>query len=213
VPDPFQLPLNFEMAAVFLFAVTGALLAIEKRYDVVGVFVLASLSAVGGGLVRDSFFLQRGAPLVLQDERYIYMISFATLLCLVVGSQLNRFRVIFLLADALGLGTYAVVGTEHALAAGLPVVPAALVGLANAVGGGVLRDVLTGQQALLLQPGEFYVLAAAVGTHVFLGLRLWAGMPSTEAALWAIGTTFVIRIAAITFNWRTRPVQPLLGRQ
>ena len=211
MPDQFQLPLRFELTAVFLFAVTGALLAIEKRYDVVGVFVLALLSAVGGGLVRDSFFLQRGAPLVLQDERYIYVIALATLLCLTLGTHLNRFRYIFLLADALGLGIYAVVGTEHALAAGLPMIPAGFVGLANAVGGGALRDVLTGKETLLFQPGEFYVLAAAIGTSVFIGLRLWTETSSAEAAWWSIATTFLIRLAATTFNWKTRAVRPLLG--
>lgn len=213
MPDQFQLPLRFELTAVFLFAVTGALLAIEKRYDVVGVFVLALLSAVGGGLVRDSFFLQRGAPLVLQDERYIYVIALATLLCLTLGSHLNRFRFIFLLADALGLGIYAVVGTEHALAAGLPVVPAGFVGLANAVGGSALRDVLSGKETLLFQPGEFYVMAAAIGTAVFIGLRLWTPASSAEAAWWSIATTFLIRVAATTFNWKTRAATPLLGRQ
>ena len=78
--------MGFELAAVFLFAVTGALLAIEQRYDFVGVFLLALLSAVGGGLVRDAFFLPQGPPLMLQDERYLYSVSLAALVCLVFGT-------------------------------------------------------------------------------------------------------------------------------
>lgn len=209
--DPLQLPMRFELTAVFLFAVTGALLAVGKGYDVVGVFALATFSAVGGGIVRDSFFLQQGTPLVLQDERYLYVIALATLVCLIVGAHLNRFRYVFLLADALGLGIYAVVGTQKALDAGLHFVPAGFVGLANAIGGSILRDVLTGEERLLFKPGEFYVLAALVGTSVFVVLRIWTGTPPAEAAWWSIGTTFLIRLASIKFNWKTRAARPLLG--
>ena len=205
--------MQFEFAAVFLFAVTGALRAIENRYDVVGVFMLALLSAIGGGLVRDGFFLTEGAPLVLQDERYIYVVGIATLVCLIVGEPLNRFRPVFLLVDALGLGIYAVVGTQRALSVGLHFAPAAFVGLASAIGGGVLRDVLTAKETLLFKPGEFYVLAAATGIAVFLLLLIGAHMPAPEAAGWSIGTTFVMRLASVTFNWQTKEARPLLGHQ
>ena len=208
--DHFELPIAFELSAVFLFAVTGALLALHHHYDVVGVFVLALLSAVGGGLVRDAFFLQRGVPLVLQDERYLYVVALATVVCLIAGTFLTRFKPVFLLADALGLGIYAVVGTQYALDFGLHVVPAGFVGLANAIGGGVLRDVLTGKETLLFQPGEFYVLAAVCGIVVFAAL-IALGTPAQSAAGWSIGTTFSIRLASVYFSWKTRAAQPLLG--
>jgi uncharacterized membrane protein YeiH len=211
--DHFQLPVAFEFSAVFLLAITGALLAIEDHYDVVGVFVLALLTAVGGGLLRDTFFLQRGVPLVLQDERYFYAVALATTVCLIVGAGLNRLTYVFLLADALGLGIYAVVGTQHALDFGLHFVPAGVVGLANAVGGGVLRDVLTGKETLLFRPGEFYILAAVGGTAVFLALLLWAGVPAQQAAGWSIATTVLIRLAAVSFNWKTRAARPLLSHR
>jgi uncharacterized membrane protein YeiH len=211
--DQFQLPMGFELTAVFLFAVTGALRALENRYDIVGVFVLALLAAVGGGLLRDVFFLQQGVPLVLQDERYLYAVGAATVLCLIVGAHLNRFRQVFLLADALGLGIYDVVGTQRALDMGLHFVPAGFVGLANAVGGGVLRDVLIGSGTLVFQPGEFYVLAAAVGTAVFIALLLAAGIGAREAAGWSITTTFLLRLGAVAFNWKTRAAKPLLGQR
>jgi uncharacterized membrane protein YeiH len=212
ITGQFHLPIGFELAAVFLFAMSGALLAIENRYDVVGVFVLALLSAVGGGLVRDGVLLPQGPPLVLQDQRYLYAVSAAALLCLIVGTHLSRFRQVFLLVDALGLGIYAVVGTQRALDFGFHFLPAAFVGLANAVGGGVLRDVLTGKETLLFKPGEFYILAAAAGTAVFLGfIYLWP-LPAPEAAGWSIVTTFLFRLAAVSFHWQTSAATPLLGR-
>ena len=212
VTAQFQLPIQFELAAVFLFAMTGALLAIEQRYDYVGVFVLALISAVGGGLVRDAFFLPQGPPLVLKDARYMYAVAAAALICLIFGTHLNRFRQVFLLVDALGLGIYAVVGTERALGFGLEALPAAFVGLASAVGGGVLRDTLTRKETLLFRPGEFYILAAAVGLAVFLLLPEWTDVPAGQAALWSIATTFLLRLASVSFNWQTRPATPLLGR-
>lgn len=209
--DPLQLPMRFELTAVFLFAVTGALLAIQKRYDFVGVFVLALLSAIGGGLVRDSFFLQQGEPQFLRDERYLYVVALATLVCLLVGGFLNRFRSVFLVIDALGLGIYAMVGTQRGLDAGLHFIPSGLIGMANAVGGGILRDVLTGQETLLFKPGQFYMLAAAGGIAAFIALRTWSAALQTEAAWASILITFLIRLAAIAFNWKTRAARPLLG--
>jgi len=209
----FELPMEFELAAIFLFAVTGALLAIDKRYDFVGVFLLALISAVGGGLVRDAFFLSEGLPLLLQNERYFYSVLLATVFCLIFGSHLSRFRLVFLLVDALGLGIYAVVGAQRALGFGLQPLPAGFVGLASAVGGGVLRDVLTRKETLLFKPGEFYILAATIGMAVFLGLIQWQQMPPSRAAVWSIATTFILRLAALWFNWQTRAATPLLGRR
>lgn len=210
--DQFLLPMRFELTAVFLFAVTGALLAIEKRYDFVGVFVLALLSATGGGLLRDAVFIQRGVPQALQDPRYLYVVGLATIICLIVGGLLNRLRVVFLIADALGLGIYAVVGCQRATEAGLHFLPAAFIGIANAIGGGILRDVLTGREALIFKPGEFYVLAAGIGTTVFVALILTGTLHAREAAFWSIGTTFAIRMASIRFNWQTKAVTPLMDR-
>ena len=209
----FELPIGFELAAVFLFGITGALLAIEQRYDVVGVFVLALISAVGGGLVRDGFFLPQGPPLVLQDERYLYAVSLAVLFCLIFGDHLNRFRVVFGLADALGLGIYGVVGAQRALGFGLQPLPAACVGLASAVGGGVLRHVLTRKETLLFKPGEFYVLAAAIGMAVFFAMIQLRQLPPARAALWSIAATVLLRLAALWFRWKTTAATPLLGRE
>lgn len=211
---PFQLPITFEIAAVFLFAITGALAGIERRYDVVGVFVVALISATGGGLLRDSVLLSQGSvPLVLQNADYLYAVALATIVCLIAGTHLTRFKIIFLLVDAVGLGIYAVVGTQRALGIGLPAAAAACVGIANAVGGGVLRDVLTGRETLLFRPGEFYVVASAIGTAIFLAALFWAELPATDAAYWSIATTFLVRVAAVRFNWKTREVRPLLERR
>ena len=204
--DQFNLPIYFDLGATFLYALTGALLAIRRHYDVIGLFVIALVSGVGGGLIRDGIFIQNGPPLAMKDERYLYVIVAGCLAAALFRHRVDRLQKGFLLADALGLGAYAVVGVERSLSADLSVMASILVGVINAAGGGLLRDVLVRDEPLLLKPGQFYVLAALLGACVFTVLILHFHKPAETAALLAIGCTFVFRILAIIFNWKTRTV-------
>jgi len=116
------------------------------------------------------------------------------------------------LLDALGLGAYAVVGVEKSLAAGMGIAAAVLVGVINAVGGGLLRDLLVRDEPLLLKPGQFYALAAFAGCLLFVLLAVYFKMPAPRAGLITVAATFVVRVLAIQFNWRTpslyRPETP-----
>ncbi|MBL9206154.1 MAG: TRIC cation channel family protein, partial [Opitutaceae bacterium] len=107
------------------------------------------------------------------------------------------------LIDAVGLGAYAVVGVQKSLAAGLAVPAAILVGVINAAGGGVLRDVLTREEPLVFKPGQFYVLIALAGAIVFVVLCQQTYLTTTAAALVAIALTFLLRTLTIVFNWKT----------
>src|SRR6185369_9058407 len=75
----FTLPMYIDLSATCLYAITGALLAIRRHYDVVGLFVLALVSGVGGGLIRDGIFIQRGPPLAMSDGRYLFVVFSAAL--------------------------------------------------------------------------------------------------------------------------------------
>jgi len=116
------------------------------------------------------------------------------------------------LVDALGLGIYAVVGAQKSLNAGLSVLAAILVGTINAVGGGLLRDVLTREVPLLFKPGQFYALTALVGCICFVVLATAAQMEVERAAFLAIGLTFLLRLLAIRFDWRSRAVTWYAGQ-
>ncbi|HNC23820.1 MAG TPA: TRIC cation channel family protein, partial [Opitutaceae bacterium] len=100
-------------------------------------------------------------------------------------------------------GAYAAFGTQKALLAGLAVPAAVLVGVVNASGGGLLRDLLTGEEPLVFKPGQFYVLTALAGAVLFVFLTVKLEVAATPAALAAIALTFVFRALAIAFNWRT----------
>jgi uncharacterized membrane protein YeiH len=199
----YTLPIYFDLGATFLYALSGALVAIRRQYDIVGLFVLALVTGVGGGLIRDSIFIQNGPPLAMQDERYLYVILGGCLVAALFTSRMDRLQRVFLLADALGLGAYAVVGVEKSLNAGLSTVAAVMVGVINASGGGLLRDVLVREEPLLFKPGQLYVLAALVGAGLFTVLLIHFHRPVESAALLAVGGTFVFRLLAIAFNWKT----------
>ena len=150
----FHLPVIFDLAATFLFAVTGAIAGLRKGYDLIGILVLALVTGLGGGLLRDGLFLQNGPPAMATDSRYFVAVLAGAAAGVLFGRKLHRLRLLFQLADALGLGTYAVVGAQKALAAGLSIFAVALVGTVNAVGGSVARDVLVREEPLVFKPGE-----------------------------------------------------------
>ena len=150
IEHPFQTAVAFDLAAIFLFAITGALAGVRKHYDLVGVSVLALATALAGGLLRD-IFLQRGTPVLLTDGRYLLAVLSGTAVVAVLRSHLHRLRLVILVLDALGLGIYGVVGAQKALVAGLPIMTALLLGTINAVGGGLVRDLLTGEEPDHLQ--------------------------------------------------------------
>jgi uncharacterized membrane protein YeiH len=202
---PFQTAVGFDLAAIYLFAVTGGLAGIRKRYDLVGLAVLALATALSGGILRD-LLLARGTPLLLTDGRYLAAVLAGTVTSAVLGRHLHRLRLVIEVVDALGLGIYGVVGAEKALAAGLPVLTAVLLGSVNAVGGSIVRDVLSREEPLLFKPGEWYALAAVLGTASFVVLLLGAGLPAQPAAVGGIAVAFSTRLLSIRLGWRTGAV-------
>ena len=203
----FQLPIWFDHGATFAFALTGALAGIRRGYDIVGVFFLALVSSIGGGLIRDGVFIPSGeATPLLTDPRYIELIVVATIVGALFGRHVKRFHRLVALIDALGLGAYAAFGTQKALQAGLAVPAAILVGVINAAGGGLLRDIITREEPLVFRPGQFYVLTAVAGAVTFVSLSVQLGFSATASALVAIAVTFVFRVLTIVFNWRTTAV-------
>jgi uncharacterized membrane protein YeiH len=202
----FVLPVEIDLAATLLFGLTGGLAALKRGYDFIGLFVLVFVTAVGGGLIRDGIFIQQGPPAVTAHPGYIQVIILACLVSVLFRGHALRYNKIIAWLDALGLGAYAVVGVQKSLNAGLTEGSSILVGVINAAGGGLLRDVLVRDEPLLFKPGQFYVLAAIVGCVLFSLLALHFKMEATKAAAVAIGVTFVFRVLAIQFNWKSRSV-------
>jgi uncharacterized membrane protein YeiH len=203
----FDLPVLFDLGATFAFAVTGALAAIKRGYDIVGVFALALVSGIGGGLIRDGLFIRDGLTPLLTNPHYIEVVVVAAICGMLFGERVRRFHRLVAVVDALGLGAYAAFGVQKSLQSGLAVPAAILVGVINAVGGGVLRDLLAREEPLVFKPGQFYLLTALAGAVTFVFCSVYLEFSANGAAISAVALTFIFRALTIAFNWRTAPVR------
>jgi uncharacterized membrane protein YeiH len=202
------LPISIDVGATFIFSITGAMAAIRRHYDPVGLFVLALASGLGGGLLRDGFFIQAGPPAAMRDGSYLLAVIAGSIVAGLFFKHVERLSKPFLLFDALGTGAYGVVGASKAFEAGMAVPACIFVGVVNAVGSGVIRDVLVREEPLMLKPGQFYVIASLLGVAGFALLAGYLRFPLVPSAIAAIAITFVFRMLAIFFDWKTRPVLP-----
>jgi uncharacterized membrane protein YeiH len=205
--DPeLRLPLAFDLTATFVSALAGALLAAKKRYDFVGAFALAFVTGLGGALIRDGVFLQGGPPSVVRDSRYLLAVLLATFAGIGINQLGRRLTQLMTLADAIGLGVYAVVGADRSLAAGISHLGAVLVGVTNAIGGGMLRDVLTREEPVLFKPGQFYATAALVAAALHVIFREGFGLNVEVSAILAASVGILVRLLAVRYDWRTKPL-------
>ncbi|MBA4187517.1 MAG: hypothetical protein C0467_05805 [Planctomycetaceae bacterium] len=207
MPEPhIQLPIEFDVLATFVSAVAGALVAVRRRYDYVGVFALAFVSGLGGALLRDGVFLQNGPPAVVRDNRILLAVLAATLVVIGINQLGRRLSLLVLIFDTIGLGVYAVVGADRAQAAGLGQLGAVLVGVVNAVGGGMMRDVLTREEPVIFKPGQLYGLAALVASALYVAVTTVLDGAEELAALIAAVAGIVLRFLAVRYDWKTRPL-------
>jgi uncharacterized membrane protein YeiH len=181
---------------IAVFAVSGALLAAEKRQTLVTFFFFAVVTGVGGGTLRD---LLIGAPVFWIHTNATLLICMAAGL-LVWGASRRRLAGKALLwFDAAGMAAYATYGSAKALGFGVAPVPAFGMGVLTACAGGIIRDVLAGEPSILMRP-ELYVTAAALSAGLFVGLTLLGTSVWLAAAL-AIAAGFALRGAAIARGW------------
>jgi len=207
----FQVPVLFDYAATFTWAVSGSIVAIRKRFDIVGVFILALLTAIGGGLLRDAVFLNR-TPVFLLDPAYLSLIAAATVLTSVFARYLRNLigpdtvQKVVDYIDALGTPAFAVFGMELAARAGLPLVAIVFVGVANGAAGGLLRDVVMREIPAQMRPGQYASLTLLAACGVYLLLTVNLEFTPMLAAWITVGAFFLARVLTIRFNWRTRSV-------
>lgn len=142
------------------------------------------------------------------DPRYIQVALVGELVGALLGERISYFRRIIAGVDALALGAYAAFGVQKSLGAGLSVPAAILVGVINAAGGGLLRDVITNEEPLVFRPGQFYALVAVAASTLFVVLTVELELAPMDSAWIVIGVTVVFRGLTILFNWKTAPLAP-----
>jgi uncharacterized membrane protein YeiH len=203
-----ELDPTFDYTATFLWATSGALLAMRRGYDIVGVVLIAMVSALGGGLIRDSVFLDR-QPVLIRQPTYLLLVAIAVVVVLVFGRfvrESHLYARIIDVVDALGVGVYALVGLTLALSAGLPVIGAILVGIVTAVGGSLLRDIFMHRELTLLQPGVPLAPLALLACLLYLVVFELILPDPQIAGVVAISAAFGLRLLALRFGWSTHPL-------
>jgi uncharacterized membrane protein YeiH len=196
--------LVLDLIGVFVFALAGATAAIRQRLDLFGVLVLSFATASAGGILRD-LLIGAVPPAAFADWRYLAAAMLAGLVTIFWHPQIERLRNPVRVFDALGLGLFAVAGTQKALAAGLHPVMAAVLGMLTGIGGGVMRDLLLSRVPVVFQ-SDIYALAALAGALIVV-LGHWLGWPAMPTAIAGALLCFGLRILAMWFNWHLPSVQ------
>ena len=192
------LPIAIDLGATVLFSITGAMVAIRRYYDAIGVFVLALACGLGGGLLRDCLFIQSGPPAAMRTSSYMFAVLAGCVIAILFFKHMERIKHIerlskpFLIFDALGTGAYGVVGASKAFEAGLAVPACIFVGVVNAVGSGLIRDVLVREEPLMFKPGQFYIIASLLGVSCFHAVRHF--LPASARAVCHLSDCHHVRL-------------------
>lgn len=180
------------------FAASGAWLGVRKQMDLFGVLVLGAVTAVGGGTLRD-LLLGDIPPFSLKDETYIYIAIVVSLVVFANRVKFKAFEKPLLYFDAIGLGTFVVIGTTKALDFQLGLLGAVLMGVMTGTAGGVIRDLFANQVPLIFRR-EIYASACVAGSILLVALEA-VGTGRPAAALLAAGTVITVRLLAIHYDW------------
>jgi len=188
-----------------VFAVSGAILATRKNMDVFGVIVVGFVTAIGGGTLRD-VLIGRTPVFWLSDKNYIILILIVSLLTFSFATKILRVKNVLRMADAIGLGTFTIIGIKIGLDGGLSNFFAIIMGMMTAAFGGVIRDVLCRETPLILNR-EIYATASLAGGIVFF-LMQGVALPENITITISISTIIAIRLVSLKFGWNLPKKDP-----
>lgn len=190
-----------------VFAVTGALVASRKQMDIVGFVMFGTVTGIGGGTLRDVLLGKLPVFWVKQPSVLAVCIVASAITYFLAHIPQSRLKLLMWL-DAVGLALYAVTGAETALAAGAPALVAVTMGVITATAGGIIRDLLGGEESIILRP-EIYVTAALLGAIVFVA-AMRAGVAVSVASIAGFAAALALRGLALAWHltlprYRARP--------
>lgn len=187
-----------DLAGVLANAILGGIAARAARTDIVGFVILAILSGLGGGIIRDTI-LQRGTPVAFVDPFYLPVAILGAVIAFFVAFRSTASQRGLVLLDALALGCWAAVGTQKGLAAGLDWLPSIVLGMVTAIGGGMVRDVFLMRVPTVFGGNTLYATCALVASLITLGLTV-AGQPDAGSLL-AILAGASLSLLARRYGW------------
>ena len=193
-----------DLIGTLVFAISGALAGANKRFDIFGASVIAFVTAVGGGTIRD--ILIGSQPVGwMKDLNYLWMIALGIVISYFFKTGIQRLRKTFFLFDTIGIGLFTILGLQKTLGLGLSPIIAVMMGTVSAVFGGVLRDTLSNEIPLIFRK-EIYATACMAGGILYLGLaQLQLKEPIN--ILCTVIFIIILRILAVRKKWSL----PVLG--
>jgi uncharacterized membrane protein YeiH len=194
-----------DLGGTFVFAISGALLAVKRRLDVFGVLVLSFAAGNAGGITRD-LLIGAVPPSAVADWKYVGVSAVAGLVTFFWHPTTDRFRNDVLWYDAVGLAFFAVAGTQKALLHGLHPAMAALLGMLTGIGGGMLRDVLVTEIPTVLR-ADVYASAALAGATVVAVAHVLHISPIVATVVGG-ALCFGLRFGAIRYGWHLPAARP-----
>lgn len=194
-----------DLFGTMAFAVTGAFKAIEHKSDIVGIIILATITGVAGGTIRD-IVIGKFPPNSISDPYYVLITLVTAVVIFFLYSKLKKHWNLFLKFDAIGLGVFTIIGGTFAFNVfGLNFLAIVLAGMLTAIGGGILRDVFVNEIPLVFVK-ELYASASFVGAVSFY-FMLFAGLDLYVATLVGIVITTAMRLIAMRYNWNLPKVR------
>ncbi len=189
---------DLDLVGTFVFAISGAVAAVNQRLDIFGILVLSFVAGNFGGITRD-LLIGAVPPAALSDDQYLLVSVAAGLITFFWYSGVDRLRSPVLLFDAAGLSLFAVSGAQKAIEFGLNPMMAALLGMLTGIGGGMTRDVLLAEIPQVLRSDLYAVAALAGASVVVVGDML--GLSYGVSALAGAALCFGLRFMAIRYGW------------
>ena len=181
-----------------VFAISGVLTAMHKKFDLVGTLIIGFVTAIGGGTLRD-ILIGRFPVSWLEDRNYFFAILTGYLIAYFFEQQIIKLRRSMFLFDTIGIGLFTILGIQIALEQGLSTESCLLMGVISACFGGVIRDVLTNEIPLIFRR-EIYATACLLGGIVYLLLVEFSTNENLNILV-AITTVIIIRYLSIRYKW------------
>ncbi|WP_434116047.1 trimeric intracellular cation channel family protein [Paraburkholderia caffeinilytica] len=186
------------LIAIVAEAISGAIMGMKRKMDLFGIGVVGTVTALGGGSVRDVLLGTRPLAWIAHPE-YLMLTLVAALCTPLFARHLHHLRAVFLAVDALGLVAFTIIGCKVALAGQFPLAIAVMAGLITGVCGGLLRDIICNEIPLVLRR-ELYACVALLTAVLYLGLLELRMAPASATGV-ALGCGFALRLLAIRFHW------------
>lgn len=187
-----------DLTGTFVFAISGAIAASNKRFDIFGSIVIAFVTSVGGGTIRDVLIGYQPVGW-MRDLNYLYLIGLAVVVSYFFKPYVLKLRKTLFLFDSIGIGLFTILGLQKTLNAGLDPLVAIMMGTVSAVFGGVVRDILCNEIPLIFRK-EIYATACVLG-----GVLYWLFIQIYDETFWSTVLTVLLiiglRVLAVKKQW------------